>query len=164
MAVTPLEVVVPALAGIITAGGTILTFRWQEETKRKKDERENQVTLINKVDELVDERMAESRADRNEMKTQLRQAEKERRKLAEEQATLKEANAILKSQISEIQLHREQAINRMRQEVNVLFDKKTVLTAENAELRTQLESLAEENSRLRQQINCSSEDVQQQPH
>lgn len=160
MAVTPLEVVVPALASIITAAGTIFTFRWQEETKRKKDERENQITLIHKVDELVDERMAESRADRNEMKAQLRQAEKERRKLAEEQANFKQENAILKSQISEIQLHREQAINRMRQEVNSLFNKNAILTAENAELRTQVEFLTEENKRLRQQINCS-DDVQQ---
>lgn len=163
MAVTALEVLVPALASIITAAGTILTFRWQEETKRKKDERENQITIWNKVDEIVDERVAEIRADRDEVKAQLKTGEKERRRLAEEQSKLKEGNAILKSQISEIQLHREQAINRMRQEVNVLADKKAVLTAENAELRTQVEFLTEENKRLRQQISCS-DDVQQQPY
>src|SRR6478672_7735201 len=130
MAVTPLEVIVPALASIITATGTIFTLRWQEETKRKQHERENQITIWNKVDEIVDERVAEIRADRDEVKAQLKEGERERRRLAEDQAKLKEANAILKSQISEIQLHREQAINRMRQELGSLNEKNTILLAE----------------------------------
>ena len=158
MAVSALEVVVPALAGIISAAGTILTIRWQEETKRKKDERENQITIWNKVDEIVDERVDEIRADRDEMKLQLRQGEKERKRLAEDQAKLKEGNAILKSQISEIQLHREQAINRMRHEVNSLVEKHTILLAEKAELQIQVDLLRQEAQELRQQL-C---DVQQQ--
>jgi|GEM_PF-5120324 len=159
MAVTPLEVIVPALASIITATGTIFTLRWQEETKRKQHERENQITIWNKVDEIVDERVAEIRADRDEVKAQLKEGERERRRLAEDQAKLKEANAILKSQISEIQLHREQAINRMRQELGSLHEKNTILLAEKAELQTQLGLLRQENQELRQELN-----VQQQPH
>jgi chromosome segregation ATPase len=158
MAVTALEVILPAVSSIITAAGTIITLRWQEETKRKQHERENQITMLDKVDELVDERLAESRADRAEMKGQLRQAEKERKRLAEEQISLKEANAVLRSQISEIQLHREQAINRMRQELNALGDKNTVLLAQNVELETQLTALQRENQQLRQQL----ADVRQQ--
>jgi chromosome segregation ATPase len=153
MAVTPLEVIVPALASIITATGTIFTLRWQEETKRKQHERENQITIWNKVDEIVDERVAEIRADRDEVKAQLKEGERERRRLAEDQAKLKEANAILKSQISEIQLHREQAINRMRQELGSLHEKNTILLAEKVELQTQLGLLRQENQELRQELN-----------
>jgi FtsZ-binding cell division protein ZapB len=160
MAVTALEVVVPALASIITASGTILTFRWQEESKRKKDERENQITLWNKVDEIVDERVRELREDRDRIKKEADQAYQDRNRLSTEVLQMQREIAILKSKQQESELHKQQAMTRMRHEVGVFSSRNTALTAENSELKTQVEFLLQESKQLRQQLS----DVQQCPN
>lgn len=142
---------IPALAGIIGAIGTILIARWTQQGQQK-------VFLTEKVDEIVDERVAELRADRDAVRAELRVGEEERQRLFEGQFKLREANAILKSKITEIQLHREQAINRMRRELSAFQDKNTALFAKNAEMEAQIQFLQQENQKLRQQIH----DVQQQ--
>lgn len=143
----------PAASGIIAAIGTILIARWTQEGQQK-------VFLTEKVDEIVDERVAELKADRDAIKTELKLAEQERHKLFSEQGKLRESNALLRSKISEIQLHREQAINRMRRELSASIQKNTVLLAKCSELETQLNLSMQENQQLRQQIN----ELQQRQH
>lgn len=159
MAVTPIEVIAPVAASIITAVGTILTFRWQEESKRKKDERDNQMNIWKMVDEVVDERVAELRADRDQQKKEAEEAKKERNQIASELFGLHREVAVLKAENEEIKLHRTQAINRMREELNEFGRRNMALTAENAELKTQLDFLHKENQELKQQL----AHVQQQP-
>lgn len=160
MALSALEVVAPVAASVITALGTIVTFRWQEETKRKQHDRDTQLLLWQKVDEVVDERVAEIRKDRDEVKKQLRKGQEERERLFSEQSGLKESNAILKSTISDLQLQREQAINRMRRELNSALEKNTVLFARNADLEAQILMLQQENALLLQELS----NVQQREH
>jgi chromosome segregation ATPase len=159
MAVSTIEVVAPVAASVITAFGTILTFRWQEESKRKKDDRENQLTIWSKVDEIVDERVKELRSDRDQLKKEAEEAKKERNQVSSELYALQREVAVLKSENEEIKLHRTQSINRMRQELNEFGRRNTALTAENAEMKTQLDFLHRENQELKQQL----AHVQQQP-
>lgn len=134
---TVLVTLISAGAAIIGAIGTILIARWQHEGNQR-------VFMTQKIDEIVDERVAEMRADRDEFKKQLQVGEEERRRLFQNQSSLREANALLKSKINEIQLQREQAINRMRRELNHALEKNTVLFAKNAELETQISLLQTE--------------------
>ncbi len=140
---------IPALSGIIGAVGTIIIARWQHQGQQQQHQNQQQIFLTQKIDEIVDERVAEIRADRDEVKQQLRRADKERQRLFDEQMGLKESNAILKAKMNEIQLHREQAINRMRAEVAEYNKKNTLLMAKNIELEAQLALLRQENERLK---------------
>lgn len=143
---------IPALGGIIGAVGTIMIARWQQKGQ-------SQVFLTQKVDEIIDERVSEMKADRDNFKTQLEQAWQERNQLSVEQMKMRETVASLKTKIQDIELHRAQALTRMRHEVNAIGRKNTVLLAKNAELETQLNLLQQENQQLRQQIN----ELQQRP-
>jgi len=160
------EVIAGAAAGIITALGTVIVARWQEESKRQSEAGKNKLDLLAKVDEMVDERVAELRADRDQLKSEAEEArrdreaaKKERNQIADELFTMQREIAVLKAENEEVKLHRTQAINRMREELNEFNRRNMALTGENAELKTQVSFLMEENKQLRQQIN----DLQQCP-
>lgn len=151
---------IPALSGIIAAVGTIVIAGWQHKGQQQQQQNQQQVFLTQKIDEIVDERVAEIRADRDEVKAQLRRADKERQRLFDEQMALKESNAILKAKMNEIQLHREQAINRMRAEVAEFSKKNTLLMAKNIELESQLALIRQENEKLKcafDELPCQSQ-------
>ena len=161
------EVVAGAAAGIVGAFGTIVIARWQEDTKRQSEAGKNKLDLMAKLDEMVDERVAEIRADRDQLKREVEeakkdreQAKKERNQIGEELFAMHREIAVLKAENEEIKLHRTQALNRMRDEVNEFNRRNMALTGENAELKTQVSFLMEENKQLRQQIN----DLQQCPN
>lgn len=126
-----LTALIASSAAIVSAVGTILVSRQQEKHKQ-------QVFLTEKVDEIIDERVSELRADRDRLKIEADHGWQERNRLSLEVLALQQEMAVLKTKLHEIELHRAQAITRMRHEVRIYSERYMVLLTENAELRTKL--------------------------
>lgn len=126
-----LNTLAPVLSGIIGAIGAILIARWQEEGK-------SQVFLTEKVDEIVDERVSELRAERDQLRAEMQQAWQERNQLSLQLLSLREEIAVLRNKQKELELHRQQAITRMRHEIKAYSERYLILLTENTELRLKL--------------------------
>lgn len=121
----------PALAGIISAVGTIFIAKWQEEGK-------NQIFMTQKVDEIVDERVSELKTERDRLQAEIERFYEIREKLTEQLIQNRERIKSLENNYHELQLQRNQAITRMRHEIGEYGKRYTTLLAENTQLRIQL--------------------------
>lgn len=121
----------PALAGIISAVGTIVIARWQEQGK-------NQVFMTQKVDEIVDERVSELKAERDRLQAEIERFYEIREKLTEQLIQNRERIKSLENNYHELQLQRNQAMTRMRHEITEYGRRYTILLTENTQFRLQL--------------------------